>query len=155
MSDLRAHFFKYMCEIAEKDKDVIFITGDLGYPFYKEFAEKYPNQFINAGCIEQSMIGIGAGLALSGKKPYLYSGAIFLLMRAYEQVRDDIAYANLNVKLIGTGASGFLGFTHNMGENENESSLLDQLPNIKTFYPKNEYELHDFLFVAGPTYIRL
>lgn len=155
MSDLRKTFFAQMCDIAKKDKDVVLLTGDLGYSFYEEYQSKLPDQFINVGCIEQSMIGIAAGLALSGKKPFVYSGAIFLLFRPYEQIRDDIAYPNLNVRLIGTGASGFLGFTHNFGIGENEKNLLRPLPNLQTCYPDNEEQLARALLLDGPLYIRL
>jgi transketolase len=155
MSDLRKPFYKQLIDIAKNDKQVIFLTGDLGYSFYEEFVKECPNQFINAGCIEQSMIGIAAGLARAGKKPIVYSGAIFLLLRAMEQVRDDVAYANLDVKLIGTGASGFLGFTHNFNAKENEDDLLKNLPNIKQVYPENEVELIQALKLTGPIYIRL
>lgn len=155
MSDLRKAFWDTMCEIAEKDKDVILITGDLGYSFDKEYKERFPKQYLNAGCIEQSMIGIAAGMAIAGKKPYVYSGAIFVLMRPYEQVRDDIAYNNLNVKLIGTGASGFLGFTHNLGQTESESFLLSELPNIQQAFPENEEQLKNSLLLTGPVYIRI
>ena len=155
MADLRKAFFTQMCELAENDKDVIVITGDLGYSFDQEYKERFPNQYLNAGCIEQTMIGIAAGMAITGKKPYVYSGAIFILMRPYEQVRDDIAYNNTNVKLIGTGASGFLGFTHNLGESESESNLLFGLPNIKQEYPKDEEQLKSALLLNGPVYIRI
>ena len=155
MSDLRKAFWSTMCELAEKDKDVILITGDLGYSFDKEYRERFPKQYLNAGCIEQTMIGIAAGMAIAGKKPYVYSGAIFVLMRPYEQVRDDIAYNDLNVKLIGTGASGFLGFTHNLGILENEKDLLKNLPNIQCAYAETPERLKRALLLDGPTYIRI
>jgi transketolase len=155
MSDLRKPFFDCMCELAKADKDVILIVGDLGYSFMEDYARRFPNQFLNIGCIEQSMIGIAAGMAIAGKKPYVYSGAIFALMRPYEQVRDDIAYNNLNVKIVGTGASGFLGFTHNLGPNENEGKLLEGLPNIWAAWPENGVQLKEFLLQDGPGFIRL
>ena len=155
MSDLRKDFFAEMGNLASKDKDVILLVGDLGYSFYEEYAETYHDQFINCGCAEQNMIGVAAGLALSGKKPYVYSGTIFTLMRPYEFVRDDIAYNNTNVKLIGTGASGFLGFTHNLGNAENEEDLLKHLPNLKRFYPTNKEELAEALLTSGAAFIRL
>ena len=159
MTDLRKHFFKEMEKLAKKDKDVIVLVGDLGYSFCEEYAEKYPDQFINVGAIEQAMVGIASGLALQGKKPYCYSGAIFLVMRAYEFIRDDVAYANANVKLIGTGASGFLGFTHNMTNGENEEDLLKNLPNLKRHYPQSEDELSTVLEnsykLNQPSYVRL
>jgi transketolase len=155
MSDLRQMFFYEMCELASKDERIILITGDLGYSFCEKYQTLFPAQFLNVGCAEQTMIGLAAGMAVAGKKPYVYSGAIFLLMRPYEQVRDDIAYNNLNVKLIGTGASGFLGFTHNLGKLESESYLFFGLPNIKQEYPKNEDDLKRALSLDGPLYIRI
>lgn len=155
MSDLRKAFWDSMCEIAEQDRDVIVLTGDLGYSFMEEYARKYPKQFINCGCIEQSMVGIAAGMALAGKKPYVYSGVPFILFRAYEQVRDDVAYNNLNVKLCGTGASGFLGFTHNLLGTENEYDLLKNFPNIKARFPQNKEQLKYFLTDNGCAFIRL
>lgn len=156
MSDLRKPFFDKMCELAEKDKDVILITGDLGYSFIEEYQARFPKQYLNAGCMEQSMIGIAAGMAIAGKKPYVYSGAIFALFRPYEQIRDDIAYNNLPVTIVGTKASGFLGFTHNLQGTENVNDLLKNLPNIKAFYPETPEEL-SLAIEAEPTpkYIQL
>lgn len=159
MPDLRKPFFKILLEMAKADKDIILLVGDLGYSFMERFEKELPDQFINAGIAEQNMIGVAAGLALAGKKPYVYSGNIFLLMRPYEQIRDDICYNNLNVKLIGTGASGFLGFTHNLESEENEKDLLKNLPNIKRYYPKDKKEIKTILLkiykFKKPTYIRL
>ena len=101
-------------ELARKDENIMFLTDDLGFGFFEEFKNRFPKQFINCGVIEQSMTGIAAGLALGGKKPYIYGTIPFVLMRNYEQIRDDIAYANLNVKIIGYSMSGFIGFTHNL-----------------------------------------
>ncbi len=155
---MRKQFVKTLIELAEKDKDIILLTGDLGFSFLEAFRDKLPNQFINCGIAEQNMVGIAAGLAITGKKPYCYSNAIFLLMRAYEQVRNDICYNNLNVKLIGTGAGGFLGFTHNMFP-ENEENLLKGLPNIRRYYPKTEIDLIEVMTKSynnkKPTYVRL
>ena len=133
------------------------LTGDLGFNFIEEYAKRFPKQYINCGVIEQSMVGIACGLALSGKKPYVYSGTIFLLFRAYEQIRDDVCYNNLNVKLVGTGASQFLGFSHNLQNKENEEDLLKNLPNLVREYPKDEKELWSVMKKKNkkPTFIRL
>lgn len=105
------------------------------------------------------MVGIAAGLALSGKKPYCYSTAPFLVYRALEQIRDDICYQNLNVKFVGVAISGFVGFTHNLEGRENEEDLLKNLPNMKRHYPENEAELKIALLKMyksnNPAYIKL
>lgn len=95
------------------------LVGDLGFSFCEEFAKELPNQFINCGIAEQNMIGVATGLAISGKKPYCYSGAVFINYRCLEQIRDAWLQG-LDVKVVGTGASGFLGFTHNMQKGEVE-----------------------------------
>jgi transketolase len=155
MSDLRKQFFSELLKIAKKDKKIICLTADLGYSFKEQFEKKLSKQIINVGIAEQNMITMAAGMAIAGFKPYCYSGLIFLLMRAYEQIRDDICYNNLDVKLIGTGANGFLGFTHNLGKKENEEDLLKNLPNLKRFYPKNNKELIKALKSKGCAYIRI
>ena len=155
MSDLRKSFFQEMEVIASSDKDVIVLVGDLGYSFCERYAQKFPDQFINVGAIEQAMTGIAAGLARVGKKPYIYSGSLFIVARAYEFLRDDVSYNTTNVKVIGTGASGFLGFTHNWQGTENEEDLLKNLPNLKRFYPTSRNELREALKIKGPVYVRL
>lgn len=152
--DLRKAFFEQMCKLADKDPNVILLVGDLGFGFMETYAMKYSDQFLNIGASEQHMIGMAQGLALAGKKPYVYSGAIFAIMRPYEQVRHA-CYNNLDIKIIGTGASGFLGWTHNLTGTENEEDLLKNLPNLKRFYPSDEAELAIALTNKGISYIRL
>lgn len=154
MSDLRKPFWEEMVKICKEDRNALLLTGDLGYPFYKEFKRQCPWAFINAGCAEQSMVGIAAGMARGGKKPYVYSGSIFLLMRAYEQIRDDIAYNGVDVKLIGTGAAGFLGFTHNYIEPENEWDLIKNIP-LRFVRTDNPEYLIEELRRPGAAFIRL
>jgi len=157
--DLRKTFWKEILEIAKTNKDVIVLVGDLGYSFFDEFRKELPEQFINAGIAEQNMIGVASGLALAGRKPYVYSNSIFLLMRAYEQVRDDVCFNNTNVKLIGTGAVDFLGFTHNLVGEERIEDLLKNLPNIKTYYPDSKEWLKKDLMKSyldgSPTFIKV
>jgi len=117
--DTRKEWFNSILEEARKDKDIVLLVGDLGYSFCEEFAKELPEQFINCGIAEQNMIGVATGLAISGKKPYCYSGAVFLNYRCLEQIRDAWLQG-LDVKVVGTGASGFLGFTHNFQEGERE-----------------------------------
>lgn len=156
---MRKPFFNNLLKLARKDKDIILLVGDLGYSFIEEFQRELPDQFINCGIAEQNMIGVASGLAMSGKKPYCYSGSIFLIMRAYEQVRDDVCYNNTNVKLIGTGASPFLGFSHNCSPKNEDELILKHLPNLKLHFPKDEAGLKRVITGSynnkKPTYIRL
>lgn len=155
--DLRTHFFKCLIKEAEKDKNVILLTDDLGYNFIERFQERFPDQFINCGVIEQSMLGIAAGLAETGKRVYAYGGALFLVMRAYEQLRDDICYNDSPVRVVGTNHSGFLGFTHNLEGLEDMEDLLKNLPNLRRYYPKDEKELERAVKnrTPKPLFIRL
>jgi 5-methylcytosine-specific restriction endonuclease McrA len=154
-TDLRKDFWNLILEMARKDKDIILLVGDLGYSFFEKFKEELPNQFINAGIAEQNMIGVAAGLALGGKKPFVYSGAVFAICRPYEFIRDEVCYNKLDVKIIGTGAADFLGFSHNFTGLENEWDLLKNLPNLKVGFPKNETALAKLLRQPGAAYIRI
>lgn len=154
MTDLRRVFFENIEKLAEVDDKIILIVGDLGFSFYEKYAEKYPKQFLNAGCIEGAMIGIAAGMARAGLKPYVYSNSIFLLSRANEQIRDDVAYNNLNVKFIGTGANGFLGFSHNFYF-EKPENFIKGFPNIVFVEAKNKERLEIALKLDSPLFIQI
>ena len=117
--DSRKVFFDKLMKLAEKDKKLILIVCDLGFSFMEEFAEKFPKQFINAGIAEQNAIGIATGLKIAGYNPYVYSGAVFINYRCIEQIRDAW-FQGIDIKVVGTGASGFLGFTHNFQKGERE-----------------------------------
>jgi len=157
---MRKVFFNCLVKLAKKDKRIYFLTGDLGYPYTEEFRKKFPKRFINCGIIEQTMMGIAAGLALSGKKPYVYSIIPFAIMRCFEQVRDDVCHQNLDVKIIGIGSKHYdiLGFTHNITKNE-DLKILKPLPNIECYVPKTKEEVEKIIMKTyknkKPTYIRL
>src|SRR3990167_7108761 len=115
--DSRRVFIDTLIELAEKDKDIILVTCDVGFNYVTKFQEKFPAQFFNFGVTEQSTIMICVGLALSGKKPWFYSMINFVLFRPYEMVRNGVVKHNANVKLIGVSGSEkykFLGFSHNL-----------------------------------------
>ena len=154
--DLRKQFFENMEVLMKKDKKIMLLYIDLGFSFVENIIKRFPNRCINTGIIEQAAICIAGGMSLAGFKPYVYSGTIFLLMRPYEQIRN-LCYNNLNVKLCGTGASPFLGFSHNLSKIETEEDLLKNLPNLKRYYPKNEKELKKVLFKKSksPEFIKL
>jgi len=162
MTNTRQVFIETLTELAEKDPRIILIVGDVGFSYIEEFGKQFSNQFLNAGVTEQSFMGMAAGLALSGWKPYVYSMIPFVTMRNYEQLRNDVCYHNANVKVIGVKGSThykFLGMSHNLQGSENEEDLLKNLPNLQRFYPENEEEVRHAVLQSydsgKPTYMRL
>lgn len=156
---MRNSFFKIIKNIAIKDKNVYLLTANLGFKLFDEFRQHINEQFIDVGVAEANMIGIASGLAISGKNIYCYSIIPFLIMRAYEQIRIDIAYHNLNVKLVGVGGGftyGFEGFTHFALE---DFSLMRTLPNMTIVAPADRFEAECIAKISykhpGPMYIRL
>lgn len=95
---------------AQKDKDILFISADLGAAALDDFRKDLPGQFIHAGISEQNMVDLASGLALSGKKVFLYAMAPFITARCYEQVKCVIASMNLPVTMIAVGVG--LGYDH-------------------------------------------
>ena len=156
---MRKGFVKALIELVAKDKDVYLLTGDLGFNAFEPFIEKFPGQYINCGIAEQHMVGMAAGMALSGKKPYVYSIVPFLTFRALEQIRADICYQNVNVKLIGVGGGfsyGSLGCTHVVME---DLAVMRTLPNMTVLSPADALEtealVHAMYQTQNPTYLRL
>lgn len=156
---MKGPFIKTLTKLAEKDKNIYLLTGDLGFAVLEDFANKFPKRFINCGVAEQNMIGVAAGLAMEGKKPYVYSIIPFLTMRCLEQIRNDICYQRLNVKLVGIGG-GFsydsLGATHYAIE---DIAILRALPNMTVLSPADPIEAEELILksyqLEKPTYIRL
>lgn len=124
----RKQFVSWLIKEARKDKRIFLLTGDLGFGFLHPFAEEFPDRFVNCGVIEQSMVGIACGLAIMGKKPYVYSNATFLIFRALEQIRNDIIHQELDVTLVGTVAPQYnlLGYTH-LIQNDEDIKILEAL----------------------------
>lgn len=127
-------------DIAEKDKNVVLITGDLGFGVLKPFWEKFPDQFINAGIAEQDMAGFAAGMALCGKTVFVYSIGNFPTLRCIEQIRNDCAYHNANVKIVCVGGGftyGALGMSHHATE---DIAVMRAMPNVAVFAPGDAAE---------------
>lgn len=156
---MRNAFMAHIEDAAGVDPLIYFITGDLGFSVVEKFQARHGHRFFNAGIAEQNMIGVAAGLAMAGKKPYVYSIIPFTTLRCYEQVRDDICYQELPVKLIGVGAGyqyGALGTTHHALE---DVGALRMLPGMTVVTPSSKQELATLLpqIIAhdGPLYLRL
>jgi transketolase len=156
---MRQAFVKAILEAAEKDKRIVLLTGDLGFSVLEEFQKRFPKRFFNVGVAEQNMIGVAAGLALSGKKVFVYSIIPFVTLRCLEQVRNDICYQNLNVKLVGVGEGfsyGVLGMTHFSLE---DIGAMRNLINMTVICPgdpvETELAVKQSVNFPGPLYLRI
>lgn len=156
---MRTAFIRTLTELAAKDRRVCLIVGDLGYSVIEEFAEKFPDQFLNAGVAEQNMIGLAAGMSMTGRVVFTYSIGNFGTLRCLEQIRNDVCYHNANVKVVSVGgglAYGNLGVTHHASE---DVAILRALPNMTVVAPGDPVEagLATRALVAqdGPAYLRL
>lgn len=115
----RGYFGYTLYQEMLNNKDIILLTGDLGFKLFDAHREDFPDQFINCGASEQAMMGIAVGLAMQGKIPVVYSITPFLVFRAYETIRNYIANEQLNIKLIGSGIDDDYkhdGFSHYAGD---------------------------------------
>lgn len=156
---MRIAFVNTLYELASRNKDIMLITGDLGFSVFEDYIQKLPKQYLNAGVAEQNMTGLAAGMAMEGKIPFIYSIVPFVTMRNFEQIRNDICYQNLNVKIVGIGAGfsyGSYGHTHHGLE---DIGILRTLANLTIFCPGDpvevEFVTRQALKIKGPVYIRL
>jgi transketolase len=138
---------------------VFLLTGDLGFGVVEKFAEEFPNQFLNAGVAEQNMMGMAAGLADSGRLPFVYSIANFPTFRCLEQIRNDVCYPELPVTVVSIGAGlayGTLGYSHHAVE---DIAVMRALPGIRVLSPCDPQEVDAaielILQEPSPTYLRL
>ena len=134
---MRRSFGKIITELADRDEKIYVLVGDIGYRVFDEFRGKYPDRFINMGICEQSMIGVSAGMALEGLKPWVYTITPFLIERPFEQVKLDIDQQNVDIKLVGFSDYPTLGPTHT---ELNDKKLLQLFSNITSYYPEDGEE---------------
>jgi transketolase len=142
---MRTAFINWLCGRASVDSSIVLLTADLGYSVLEPFAESFPDRFINVGVAEQNMVGIAAGLASEGYKPYTYSIGVFPTFRCAEHIRNDIDYHELPVvtSTVGSGlAYGALGYTHHMIQ---DLALMRSLPNTVIGTPIDPYEVISIL----------
>jgi transketolase len=132
---MRAEFAKAMIALFEQRGNLVFITGDLGYMAVEGIARAYGQRFVNAGVAEQNAVSLAAGLAREGQLPWVYSAAVFTVLRPFEQIRNDVCLHKLPVKLVGNGggyAYGIMGATHHALE---DVGALRALPNLRLYLP--------------------
>lgn len=146
-------------EIIKQDKNVISCLSDSGTDYDELIAREFPNQVVNFGISENNQVAAAAGMAATGKIPFVYTTSAFITYRSYEFLRNDICLQNRNVKLIGMGTGvswSTLGATHHTTE---DIGLLRSLPNLTIITPATPLELQEAVKAAyehkGPVYIRM
>ena len=116
---MRDAFINALTDLAENDKDIVLLTGDLGFGVFEEFEARFPGQYFNVGIAEQNMMGLAAGLSLEGKKVVAYSIGNFASLRCLEQIRNDACYHDASITIVASGGGfsyGSLGMSHHTTE---------------------------------------
>lgn len=156
---MRDTFIKTLTELATENKNIEIVTGDLGFGVLKPFWEAHPDQIINAGIAEQNLTSVAAGMALEGKTVFTYSIGNFPTLRCLEQIRNDCAYHNADVKIVCVGGGfvyGSLGMSHHATE---DISIMRSLPNVTVLCPGDLTEAQAVARAVagyrGTCYIRL
>jgi len=156
---MREEFSASLVRLALSDPAVLLLTGDHGYALFDSFREQCPQQYINAGIAEQNMVGMAAGLARVGFRPFVYGLASFIPIRTVEQIKLDIAHDDLPVVLLGDGA-GFvyshLGTSHQSTE---DIACVRALPGMTVLSPADRFEMTacmEYAYAANsPVYLRM
>ncbi|WP_337099128.1 transketolase family protein [Paenibacillus sp. YIM B09110] len=149
-----------LLDLAKEDKDILVLTSDSrGSAAMAPFANAYPDQFVEVGIAEQNIVGISAGLAHSGKKPFVASPACFLSMRSIEQIKVDVAYSATNVKLVGISGGisyGALGMSHHSLQ---DLAVMRAIPGLTVVMPADRHETKKMtealVAYEGGAYIRI
>jgi transketolase len=156
---VRQAFSNALVRLAIADPKVLLLTGDHGYALFDDFRRDCPQQYINAGIAEQNMVGMAAGLARVGFRPFVYGLAAFIPIRTIEQIKLDIAHDDLPVVLLGDGA-GFvyshLGTSHQSTE---DIACTRSIPSLAVLSPADRFEMEscmDYAYSAKqPIYLRM
>jgi len=156
----RKAFTDALLKYALKDRDIVALTSDArGSVTLDEFAEVLPQQFVEVGIAEQNLVGIAAGLAACGKKPFVCAPACFLSARSLEQIKVDVAYSNTDVKIIGVSGGisyGSLGLTHH---SLHDIAVMRAIPGISIVLPCDVYQtrklVEALVETEGPFYVRI
>lgn len=156
---MRDTFVRTLIGLAKENKNIELITGDLGFGVLKPFWEQLPDQFTNAGIAEQNMTTVAAGMALEGKIVFTYSIGNFPTLRCLEQIRNDCAYHQANVKIVCVGGGfvyGSLGMSHQATE---DLAILRALPDVVVLAPGDLVEAEEatkaMVNYPGTCYLRL
>jgi len=156
---MRAAFSEALVRLAKSDPNVLLLTGDHGYALFDDFRRECPAQYINAGIAEQNMVGMAAGLARTGFRPFVYGLSAFIPVRVVEQIKLDVAHDKLPVVFIGDGA-GFvyshLGTSHQSTE---DIACTRAIPYLSVYSPADRFEVTACMEMAyhskAPVYLRM
>jgi len=138
---MRRDFAQLLFNEMANNKDIYLITGDLGYGLWDKVRDTYPDRFYNVGSSEMAMLGMGVGLAMENKIPFVYSITPFAIYRPLEMIRNYLDHENICVNIIGGGRDrdyGYLGFSH---WSEDDVRIMSSFDNVKTFKPVDQDEL--------------
>lgn len=156
---MRNAFAAEITAMAAEDPRIVLLSGDIGNRLFDDLRGKFPDRFINCGVAEANMMGVAAGLAMSGLRPIVYTITPFTTTRCLEQIRVDVAYHEAPVVIVGTGAGlayADLGPTHHSLE---DFAIFRAIPNLQVVAPWDSPSLRSLLrdaVKAGkPTYMRI
>lgn len=160
MKAIRAAYGEALVELGEKNDKVVVLDADLAHATMTNgFAEKYPDRFFNGGIAEANMVSMAAGLSTMGFVPFCSTFAIFGAGRAYEQVRNSVAYPNFNVKLGMTHAGITLGEDGGSHQAIEDIALMRVIPGMTVIVPCDANEakraVNAVAEMKGPAYLRL
>ncbi len=156
---MRNAFAQEVTQLAKQDNRVVLLSGDIGNKLFDKLKDVGEQHFLNCGIAEANMIGVAAGMALSGLRPIVYTITPFTTTRCFEQIRVDACYHNVPVVIVGTGSGlsyAELGPTHHSLE---DLAILRTLPGMTVVAPCDITEMREALRAAlrhdGPVYIRI
>src|SRR5580700_7639233 len=155
----RESFGKALVELGTANPDVVVLDADLSKSTYTaEFGKKFPDRFFECGIAEANMVAIGAGLASSGKIPFVSSFSAFVINKGFEQLRVTVAYPNTNVKVVGTHSGISIGEDGPSQMSVEEIGLACSLPGFMVFSPADEVSMKAIVHLVaehvGPVFIR-
>jgi len=156
---MRKALVETLSELFGADRSLYLLTADTGFHVFDEFQKQFADRYLNVGIAESGMITLAAGLAVEGKQVFVYGIAPFVTMRCFEQIRNDLCYPSLPVKIVGVGGGltyGPAGMSHHSIE---DIAIMTALPGMTVVCPGDPVEAREAVRastkLAGPCYLRI